>query len=50
MNWNVSLIISQNFSNEAKRNDFECVDMQEWFDEEGAVPRLLTMVFKKYST
>jgi len=38
------------FFDEAKRNDFECVDMQEWFDEEGAVPRLLTMVFKKYST
>ncbi|MDQ3749372.1 MAG: class I SAM-dependent methyltransferase [Acidobacteriota bacterium] len=32
----------------AKNNNFECVDLKEWFDDDDkkAVPRLLTMIFK----
>lgn len=37
------------FINEAKKNDFKLIDLQEWFDEreKGGVPRLLTTVFNK---
>jgi ubiquinone/menaquinone biosynthesis C-methylase UbiE len=33
----------------AKNNNFECVDIKEWFDEDnkGTTPRLLTMLFRK---
>ncbi|HEX8638795.1 MAG TPA: class I SAM-dependent methyltransferase [Pyrinomonadaceae bacterium] len=31
----------------AKRNDFECVELKEWFDDDKReIPRLLTMIFK----
>lgn len=31
----------------AKHNNFECVELKEWFDDKNsAIPRLLTMVFK----
>ena len=32
----------------AKNNNFECLDLKEWFDEDDktTVPRLLTMIFK----
>jgi len=32
----------------AKDNNFECLDLKEWFDddEKTAAPRLLTMIFK----
>ncbi len=33
----------------AKNNDFKCLDLKEWFDEEDktTVPRLLTIIFQK---
>ncbi len=37
------------FYKAASENGFECIDINEWFDNEerGGVPRILTMVFKK---
>ena len=35
------------FFDSAKKNNFECIDIKEWFDDNSEVPRLLTMVFKK---
>ena len=38
--------ISEFFAS-AKNNNFECVDLKEWFDDDKAwIPRLLTIVFK----
>lgn len=36
------------FLGDAKKNNFELVELKEWFDDENksAVPRLLTMIFK----
>lgn len=34
------------FFRAAKDNNFECVDLKEWFDDETNVPRILTMIFK----
>jgi ubiquinone/menaquinone biosynthesis C-methylase UbiE len=30
-----------------KNNGFECYEFKEWFDDNGKVPRLLTMIFRK---
>lgn len=35
------------FFSAAKNNDFECIELKEWFDDDGrGIPRLLTMIFK----
>lgn len=36
------------FFQAAKNNDFQCIDLKEWFDsdDQTEVPRLLTMIFK----
>jgi hypothetical protein len=33
------------FFQAAKNNYFETVELKEWFDENAAIPRLLTMIF-----
>jgi SAM-dependent methyltransferase len=37
------------YFNEAKKNNFICINLHEWFDDEDVskVPRLLTMLFRK---
>jgi ubiquinone/menaquinone biosynthesis C-methylase UbiE len=36
-----------NFFSAAKDNDFECVELKEWFDDDQReIPRLLTMIFE----
>lgn len=36
------------FFEAAKKNNFECIDLKEWFDsdDKGEIPRLLTMMFE----